>query len=139
MKRTLEILSRAESLRLLESVPIGRLIYTHHAMPAVVPVNFVVDGSELLVRAGYGGALAAGIRGSVVAFEADDLDVNRQEGWSVTVTGQAREELDAAELQRLASLHLEPWADGDRDHFLKISTDIVQGRRLRNVEVAARV
>jgi nitroimidazol reductase NimA-like FMN-containing flavoprotein (pyridoxamine 5'-phosphate oxidase superfamily) len=139
MKRTLEILSRAESLRLLRSVPIGRLIYTHHAMPAVVPVNFVVDGSELLVRAGYGGALAAGIRGSVVAFEADDLDVDRQEGWSVTVTGQAREELDAAEIRRLASLHLEPWADGERDHFLKISTDIVQGRRLRNVESPASV
>lgn len=130
MKRSLEVLSREECLRLLRSVPVGRLIYTHHALPAVVPVNFVVDGAELLVRAGYGGALAAGIRGSVVAFEADDLDGIRHEGWSVTVTGQAREELDSAELVRLSALQLEPWATGARDHFLKISTEIVTGRRL---------
>ena len=139
MKRSLEVLSRTESMRLLATVPIGRLIYTHHALPAVVPVNFVVDGAELLVRAGYGGALAAGIRGAVVAFEADDVDVARQEGWSVTVTGQAREELDPVELDRLAALHLEPWADGERDHFLKISTDIVEGRRLHGVVPAAPV
>jgi nitroimidazol reductase NimA-like FMN-containing flavoprotein (pyridoxamine 5'-phosphate oxidase superfamily) len=139
MKRHLEVLSREESLRLLATVPIGRLIYTHHAMPAVVPVNFVVDGAELLVRAGYGGALAAGIRGAVVAFEADDVDVSNQEGWSVTVTGQVREERDPVELARLSALHLEPWAAGDRDHFLKISTDIVAGRRLTRDASAARV
>jgi hypothetical protein len=102
-------------------------------------VNFVVDGTEVLVRAGYGGALAAGIRGSVVAFEADDFDMARQEGWSVTVTGQAREELDPVELQRLAALHLEPWADGDRDHFLKIGTEIVNGRRLTRDVLSAQV
>ena len=139
MTRVLEVLSRAESMRLLETMPVGRLIYTHHALPAVVPVNFVVDGAEILVRAGYGGALAAGIRGSVVAFEVDDVDVERHEGWSVTVTGQAREELDPAELRRLAALQLEPWVSGDRDHFLKISTEIVSGRRLSRDLRAAHV
>jgi uncharacterized protein len=139
MSRRLDVLSREESLRLLATVPIGRLIYTHNALPAVVPVNFVVDGSELLVRAGYGGALAAGIRGAVVAFEVDDVDVGSQEGWSVTVTGQAREELDPGELDRLSALHLEPWAAGARDHFLKISTDIVTGRRLTRDASATRV
>ena len=139
MKRVLEVLSRDESLRLLQTVPVGRLIYTHHALPAVVPVNFVVDGTEILVRAGYGGALAAGIRGSVVAFEVDDVDVERHEGWSVTVTGQAREERDPVELRRLAALQLEPWVSGDRDHFLKISTELVAGRRLTRAVAAAQV
>jgi nitroimidazol reductase NimA-like FMN-containing flavoprotein (pyridoxamine 5'-phosphate oxidase superfamily) len=139
VRRQLDVLTRAECLELLATVPVGRLVYTHDALPAVVPVNFLVDGQEVLVRAGYGGALAAGIRGSVVAFEADWFDPDHRAGWSVTVTGRAREELDEHELARLAALQLEPWADGDRDHFLKISTDLVQGRRLSPAEQPVRV
>ena len=131
MNPTLEILSREECLRLLGTVPIGRLVYAHRALPAVVPVNFVLDGDEILVRAGYGGALAAAIRGSVVAFEADAFDLAGHTGWSVAVTGQAREETDPAELRRLAELPLHTWAPGPREHFLKIPAVIVTGRWLR--------
>jgi uncharacterized protein len=42
-------LDRSESLRLLASVPVGRLIFTVNALPAVRPMNFaLVDGMIVL-------------------------------------------------------------------------------------------
>ena len=130
MNAELHVLTRAECLALLPTVPVGRLVYTHHALPAVVPVNYVVDGGDILVRTGYGSSLAAAVRQSVVAFQVDDIDRVSEAGWSVTVTGQAREETDEQELARLSALPLRPWAPGLREHFLKIGIDLVAGRRL---------
>jgi nitroimidazol reductase NimA-like FMN-containing flavoprotein (pyridoxamine 5'-phosphate oxidase superfamily) len=129
MSGQLQVLTRDECLALLPTVPVGRLVYTHHALPAVVPVNFVVDGNEILVRTGYGSSLAAAVRQSVVAFQVDDIDRELETGWSITVTGPAREETDDRELARLSALPLRPWAAGVRDHFLKIGVELVHGRR----------
>jgi uncharacterized protein len=63
----LEELSRAECLRLLATVPIGRLSYTRQALPAVEPVNFALDDGAIVIRTDTGGKLAAASRGAVVA------------------------------------------------------------------------
>ncbi|MCW2724864.1 MAG: hypothetical protein JWN35_1785 [Frankiales bacterium] len=125
-----EVLSRQDCLRLLTTVPVGRVVYTQHALPAVAPVGFVLDGTELLLRLPEGNELAAAVRRSVVAFQADDVDPVTQGGWTVTVTGWAREETDQAQLRRLAALPLRPWIAGGREHFIKITTDLVSGSRL---------
>jgi pyridoxamine 5'-phosphate oxidase-like protein len=49
-ERRLEALPRAESLRLLRSVSVGRLVFTHLALPAIRPVNHVVDGDRIMIR-----------------------------------------------------------------------------------------
>lgn len=44
---------RQECLRLLPTVPVGRIVYTWQALPAVLPVNFCLDGDgdgAVLVR-----------------------------------------------------------------------------------------
>src|SRR5215212_3746728 len=46
----MEILDAAESRRLLGSVPIGRVVFTDRAMPAVQPVNFVVHDGAVVFR-----------------------------------------------------------------------------------------
>jgi len=84
----LERLSRRESLDLLGSLTIGRLVYTRQALPAVQPVNFAVSDGEIIIRSGPGGKVAAAARGDVVAFEADALDTMTRSGWSVTVIGR---------------------------------------------------
>ena len=122
-------LSREECLALLPTVPVGRLVYTDRALPAVVPVNFVVDGGSIVVRTGAGSALAAAVRGSIVAFEVDDFDRQARNGWSVTVTGQARQVTDPLELDRLAALDLAPYASG-RHHFVVVPVQLVSGRRV---------
>src|SRR5690349_8716220 len=71
----LQQLSREECLMLMASVPVGRIIYTRRALPAVELVNFTLDHGDVVIRTDRGGKLAAAARGAVVAFEADQLDL----------------------------------------------------------------
>jgi uncharacterized protein len=123
-------LTREECLALLPTVPIGRLVFTDRALPAIVPVNFVLDHGHIVVRTGASSTLAAAVRGSVVAFEVDDFDRASRNGWSVTVTGQARQVVDPTELERLSLLELTPWAGGDKSNFVVIPVELVSGRRV---------
>jgi nitroimidazol reductase NimA-like FMN-containing flavoprotein (pyridoxamine 5'-phosphate oxidase superfamily) len=128
--RLLEVLGDAESLELLASMPVGRLVVTEQALPNVLPVSFVVDGRALIVRTSPDSRLASATRGTVVAFEADDIDLTTRSGWSVTVVGHATHVTDAAELDRLETLPLRPWAACRGDRFIRIEIELVRGRRL---------
>ena len=123
-------LPKDECLRLLASVPVGRVVYTRRALPAVDLVNFVLDHGDIVIRTDRGGKLAAAARGAVVAFEADCLDPACRAGWSVTAIGPSREVTDPGEIARLRTIGLDSWAPGTRDHFIAISPAILTGRRL---------
>jgi nitroimidazol reductase NimA-like FMN-containing flavoprotein (pyridoxamine 5'-phosphate oxidase superfamily) len=127
---TLEYLSRGECLRLVRQVPVGRIVYTRQALPAVELVNFAMADGDIVIRTDSSGKLAAATRGAVVAFEVDSTDAAAHAGWSVTIVGYSRAVTDSAEIRRLAQTALEPWAPGKRDHFIRISPEIVNGRRL---------
>jgi nitroimidazol reductase NimA-like FMN-containing flavoprotein (pyridoxamine 5'-phosphate oxidase superfamily) len=126
----LKQLTRDECLRLMASVPVGRIIYTRQALPAVELVNFVLDDGDIIIKTDYSGKLAAATRGAVVAFEADSVDPARHAGWSVTVIGQLQEVTDPDEIGRLEQIGLSSWAPGGREHFIRISPGILNGRRL---------
>src|ERR1700757_5252209 len=119
-----------EGLRLLASVPVGRIVYTRQALPAVELVNFALDHGDIVVKTDGGGKLAAATRNAVVAFEADCVEPDEHAGWSVTVVGISREVTDAVEIARLRQIGLSSWAPGTREHFIKISLTLVNGRRL---------
>jgi uncharacterized protein len=127
---TLERLSRNECMRLMASVPVGRIVYTRQALPAVEVVNFTVDRGDIVFRTGAGDKLTAAISDAVVAFEADSMDFTRHTGWSVTVVGQCRTVTDSEEIDQLERSGQHPWAPGERKHFIKITPVIVNGRRL---------
>ena len=131
----LEHLSRDECLRLMGSVPVGRIVYTRQALPAVELVNFALDDGDIIIRTDASGKLAAATRGAVVAFEADSVDVAGQAGWSVTVVGLSRAVTDAEEIRHLEQTGLTSWAAGKRDHFIRISPTIVHGRRIGYAQV----
>ncbi|WP_405010638.1 pyridoxamine 5'-phosphate oxidase family protein [Kitasatospora sp. NBC_01539] len=83
-------LGEDECRRLLATVPVGRVVYTERALPAVLPVAFEVapDGRLLLaLRAGC--AAARALDGTVAAFQADLVDPVTRTGWSVLVHGRA--------------------------------------------------
>jgi hypothetical protein len=126
----LEHLSRGECMRLVGSVPLGRIVYTRQALPAVELVNFALHDGDIVIRTDSSGKLAAATRGAVVAFEADSVDVAAHAGWSVTVVGYSRAVTDSEEILRLELTGLEPWAPEKRDHFIRISPSIVNGRRI---------
>ena len=126
----LKQLSRDECLALMASVSLGRIVYTQRALPAVELVNFALDHGDIVIRTDGGGKLAAATQHSIVAFEADRLDAAQQAGWSVTAIGQSREVTDPAEIRRLQHIGLSSWAPGSREHFIRISPEILNGRRL---------
>ncbi|WP_412078715.1 pyridoxamine 5'-phosphate oxidase family protein [Streptomyces xanthophaeus] len=132
--RRMQELDRAEALRLLGTVSLGRIVFTQQALPAVRPVNHLVDGEDVIIRIHDGGALASltassDAPGVVVAYEADEIDPVTHLGWSVVVTGYARPVADADEVDRYAAL-LSPWVGHRMTGALRIHPDLVTGFRL---------
>ena len=135
--RRLEALPRAESLRLLSSVSLGRLVFTHLALPAIRPVNHAVAGEQVIIRAYLGTAISTAVRdrsGTVVAYEADLIDPDTHLGWSVIIVGRATRLTDPAEAAQYRQL-LQPWVVDGADDIVVIQADMVDGFRL--VDTAA--
>jgi nitroimidazol reductase NimA-like FMN-containing flavoprotein (pyridoxamine 5'-phosphate oxidase superfamily) len=128
---TLRTLPAGECLRRLKSVPVGRIAYTKNALPAVEPVKFALDGRHIIIRIDPGSALSTALHHTVVAFEADNMDLENHRGWSVTIVGNAREVIEPSEIARLRALGLESWAAADDDYFVQILPGIVTGQELR--------
>jgi nitroimidazol reductase NimA-like FMN-containing flavoprotein (pyridoxamine 5'-phosphate oxidase superfamily) len=125
--RTLPV---GECLRLLDTTPIGRLVFTEHALPAVHPVNFLRHGRSIIVRTGAGSKLDAARRGDVVAFEADHIDPDSRTGWSVMVVGHASVVDDVDRLVAVLDLEHRPWVRDRGAHVVQISAERITGRRL---------
>ncbi|GGS61802.1 hypothetical protein GCM10010206_24950 [Streptomyces cinerochromogenes] len=124
-------LDRRACLRLLGGVPVGRVVYTQQALPAVLPVNFRLDtDSSVVLRTAAGSELVRAVDGAVVAFEADEFDAVTHSGWSVVVTGRAALVTDPAEHERLARYGPDSWMPVGDGVFVRIESDMVTGRRL---------
>ncbi|MFI0938439.1 pyridoxamine 5'-phosphate oxidase family protein [Streptomyces sp. NPDC021020] len=124
------VLGRQECLRLLAQAPVGRVVYTRHALPAVLPVDFSLEeDTSVLLRTSARSDLAGAVDGVVVAFEADDFAPAAGSGWTVVVTGRATVVTDPAEHARLA--RTAPWTPVRDGVFVRITSEMVTGRELR--------
>ncbi|MEU0075574.1 pyridoxamine 5'-phosphate oxidase family protein [Streptomyces sp. NPDC006332] len=124
-------LDRQECARLLVQVPVGRIVYTRQALPAVLPVHFCLDrDGAILVRTSASSQLVSAIEGAVVAFEADEVDAAAHSGWSVVVTGPATLVTDPAEHAQLLRTGPRSWAPAPQDVFVRIDPELVTGREL---------
>jgi Pyridoxamine 5'-phosphate oxidase len=128
----MEELSLQESMRLLASVSLGRVVFTARALPAVRPVTHLVDGDHIIIRTDLNAAITSELRaeaGTIVAYEADAINSDQHLGWSVVVVGVARRVIDpdaASAYRRM----LRPWVSGGRDQVIAIHADVVTGFRL---------
>src|ERR687887_77056 len=132
ISRDLTELTDAESLALLGSVSLGRIVFTTRALPTIRPVNHILDDGQILIRSHMGATIvsAADISyGAVVAYEADDLDPVQRLGWSVSVTGTARIIRDPGQVERYRQL-LSPWGTGEKDDIITIHPELITGFRL---------
>ncbi|MGW0765802.1 pyridoxamine 5'-phosphate oxidase family protein [Streptomyces sp. NPDC002676] len=134
-------LDRAEALRLLGSVRLGRVVFTRQALPTIRPVNHILDSGDIVIRMHEGAALTSHARqgdsaGVVVAYEADAIDPDTHIGWSVVVTGYARLVTDPAELARIRGL-LDPWVpQQSMDQAVRIRPELVSGVLLTGRDAA---
>jgi nitroimidazol reductase NimA-like FMN-containing flavoprotein (pyridoxamine 5'-phosphate oxidase superfamily) len=127
-ERALRTLGPAECLGLLEAGGIGRVGFASADGIEMLPVNFAVTGKAIIFRTAPDTLLAVYADGQV-SFEADHLDQAHREGWSVLVQGHARTVTDEREVKRLEDrTHLEPWAGGARDVYVRITPTRISGR-----------
>jgi len=125
-------LGRDRCLELLASVPVGRVVFSLRALPAIRPVNHLVDGDTVVIRSNLGNALVASATENgavVVAYEADMIDLASHSGWTVVVTGTARLILDQERQTRYERL-LRPWVDEPMNCVIAIDCDLVTGYEL---------
>ncbi|MFJ5226507.1 pyridoxamine 5'-phosphate oxidase family protein [Streptomyces sp. NPDC088400] len=132
-RRTVE-LDSAQALALLSRASLGRIVFTQRALPAVRPVNHLVDDGDIIIRTHDSSALITqagrhGSQGVVVAYQADDIDPFSHLGWSVVATGYCRQVTDPCDLLRYERL-LHPWSDRPMDCAVRIRPHLVTGIRL---------
>lgn len=125
----LEELDRNRCLQLLRTAVIGRLAWSDDDRVYLLPVNYIMDGEDIIIRSAPGAKLAAARGGQQCAFEVDDVEPALHTGWSVVASGLAAEVTDAEEAHRLAGM-VHPWSRGQRPNVVRLSIEQVTGRRL---------
>ena len=122
-----EILDARECLRVLGSVPVGRLVFTHGGLPVIRLVNFLVDTDTIVFASDDSEWVRSAHRGDVVAFEVDDFDSSRRLGWTVTSIGHLSvvPAAEAADLERIAP----SWVGLRGRPLFRLGVESLSGRR----------
>lgn len=131
--RTIEELSREECLDLLAMHGLGRVAVSFGDGPPIIrPVNYTFDHTtqSVVIRTARGSKFHALLRESHASFEIDGVDERSRTGWSVIIRGITEEIVDGRDLRRLKECGLEPWAPGDKPHWVRIRAWTVSGRRI---------
>jgi nitroimidazol reductase NimA-like FMN-containing flavoprotein (pyridoxamine 5'-phosphate oxidase superfamily) len=124
-------LSPAECFDLLEPGGIGRVGFAAADGIMMLPVNFAVTAKTVIFRTAPDTLLAL-YANAQVSFEADCLDEALHAGWSVLVQGRAHEVTEEREVEQLQNgTHLQPWAAGARDVYVRITPTRISGRRIQ--------
>jgi uncharacterized protein len=127
----LEILHLGDCFLLLGSVPLGRLGFVAGGEVVILPVNFVVDGQDVVFRTAAGSKLSAVEVGHYVGFEADSYDETTGTGWSVVVNGLAEIVESEDEAARLDTLGLSSWGGAATGRvWVRIRPTSITGRRI---------
>jgi transcriptional regulator with XRE-family HTH domain len=128
----LDSMTAAECEQHLAGGGIGRFLFVEPGRgPVAIPVNFRMDGDDVVFRTGSGGGIWAGLHERRVSFDVDHFDDALSEGWSVLITGKAAVITDPAGLERAEALHIEPWAGGDKPVYVRLTGSQITGRRIR--------
>ncbi len=124
-------LSPAECLeRLRHHGFVGRLGFVIDGRPMILPLNYVVDGEAIVFCTEPGTKLDALRDGAPVVFEIDESRPLYRSGWSVLVSGEAREVTNPDELARLRHGPLKSWAVSPKAHWVSIAIRDITGREI---------
>jgi uncharacterized protein len=126
----LEILHLGDCFGLLGSVPVGRIGFLAGGEVIILPVNFLVDGQDVVFRTAAGSKLSSIEVGHYVGFEADAYDSATETGWSVLVSGLAEIVDDEADAARLDARELRSWGEPADPVWVRIRPSSISGRRI---------
>jgi hypothetical protein len=101
----------------------------------MLPVNYSLHDGAVVFRTAEHGALDEDLRTGIdgaeykVAFEIDDIDLARRQGWSVLIQGPAHH-VTEAERDAAVRAGVQPLAPGERELFVRIIPSRITGRRI---------
>ncbi len=133
----IEPLSEAECLALIRPGGIGRIAYHGRFGQTVLPVNYELFDGTIVFRTGQDSPMDEDLRTGIaraeyqVAFEVDDIDKAAKDGWSVLVQGSAHHVDSETERISARQSGVEPWAGGQKEHYVRIVPTRITGRRIR--------
>ncbi len=124
-------LSPEECVRLLSAGVAGRVALSSPDGPHIIPVNYSVVDDAVVLRTSPYSVLGTHGRDTVLAFEVDQFDYERQHGWSVVARGRAEVLTDPAEIAHVRETwEPRPWAGGQRGVYLRLRWVEISGRRV---------
>ena len=126
-------LTRAECLERLAAERFGRIaVNVGQSAPVIRPVNYAFDerSQSVVFRTAPGSKFQGLIQSAKAAFEIDGADSERRTGWSVVIVGVVERVTNAAEVRRLEKLGVDPWASGEKPHWVRIRAWTVSGRHV---------
>ncbi|MFD8879649.1 pyridoxamine 5'-phosphate oxidase family protein [Corynebacterium xerosis] len=122
-------LSDEESLELLATKTFGRLVVRRNDDMDLFPLNYLVHEGEIYFRTAEGSKLFSLTLNNDVLFEADNVDGDSQEAWSVVVKGTARTLTSNAEIEAADQLPLKPWLPTLKYNYVVVSPNEISGRK----------
>lgn len=122
-------LSDEESLELLATKTFGRLVVHRKDDMDLFPLNYLVHEGEIYFRTAEGSKLFSLTLNNDVLFEADNVDGDSQEAWSVVVKGTARTLSSNAEIEAADQLPLKPWLPTLKYNYVVVSPNEISGRK----------
>jgi uncharacterized protein len=124
------VLTQKECWALVKQAALGRLAFVMDDWPLVMPVNYLVDGPDVVIRSDPGRKLTAARQQVQATLQVDSIDRLHRSGWSVLVFGIATAVDDGEEVARLDGLGLRSWAASDRASWIRLLPVQITGRRL---------
>lgn len=121
-----------ECVELLSGTLVGRAAICTPTGPHVVPVNYAVQGDDAVVfrTTPYSVLGTYGWAGDI-AFEVDQIDPEKRQGWSVLAVGRGEVVEDVEEIERIRLTdEPHPWADGVRPLYIRLQWREITGRRI---------
>lgn len=123
-------LDERECWQLIRTVPVGRLAFTEHALPVILPAHFIIRDAEIVLASLADARVISADRGAIVAFEVDAYQPATQEGWCVSTLGRSRRITDTQEITALDELHFNPWTGDPNRHYIAIEVNRLRGKAL---------
>jgi nitroimidazol reductase NimA-like FMN-containing flavoprotein (pyridoxamine 5'-phosphate oxidase superfamily) len=124
-------LTLEECLDLMNGGVIGRVALATPVGPRIIPINYAMDGTDVIFRTAPYSELGTYGWNNQIAFEVDHLDYEHHQGWSVVATGRMTVVDDPDEVDRIRhAWNPRPWVGGSRNMYLRLAWSSLTGRRI---------
>ena len=131
-------ISREVCFDLLSRAKVGRVVYVRGAVPEVIPVCYAVAGESVVFGVHSTTPVVQELEGTVVAFQVDSFDPERECRWHVRAIGTFGPAVAPDELAVAGAVVPPPWTIGEGlERVLQIDLEVVNGYAIEDTAEAS--